>query len=145
MAIDSEMRAFPIGKGELRRSGKRVAILSFGTMLAAALAAAQLIDATVANMRFVKPLDGELVLDLACAHDLLVTVEENTVQGGAGSAVAEYLQLQGIAIPLLQLGLPDEFIEQGEHTQMLADCGLDAKGLLKAIENKLAGQKYRLT
>ncbi len=141
VAIDPEMRAFPIGKGEVRRSGKRVAILSFGTMLAPALAAAQQIDATVANMRFVKPLDGELVLDLANAHDLLVTVEENTVQGGAGSAVAECLQTQGITIPLLHLGLPDKFIEQGEHMQMLADCGLDAKGLLKAIEKKLAGQK----
>jgi 1-deoxy-D-xylulose-5-phosphate synthase len=132
------MCAVPIGKGELRREGKRVAILAFGTMLAPALAAAEQLDATVANMRFVKPLDAELVLRLAREHELLVTVEENTVQGGAGSAVAECLQLHGIAIPLLQLGLPDRFIEQGEHAQMLADCGLDAKGLLAAIENKLS-------
>jgi 1-deoxy-D-xylulose-5-phosphate synthase len=138
VAISPEMCALPIGKGELRREGKRVAILAFGTMLAPALAAAEQLNATVANMRFVKPLDAELVLRLARDHELLVTVEENTIQGGAGSAVAECLQLHGIAIPLLQLGLPDRFIEQGEHAQMLADCGLDAKGLLAAVENKLS-------
>jgi len=137
VAISNEMSALPIGKGELRREGKRVAILAFGSMLAPALAAAEQLDATVANMRFVKPLDAELVLRLAREHELLVTVEENTIQGGAGSAVAECLQLHGIAIPLLQLGLPDRFIEQGEHAQMLADCGLDAKGLLARIKNKL--------
>ncbi|MGA7750958.1 MAG: 1-deoxy-D-xylulose-5-phosphate synthase [Gallionella sp.] len=139
--INPEMRAFLVGKGELRREGKRVAILSFGTMLAPALAAAGQLDATVANMRFVKPLDAELVLRLAREHELLVTVEENTVQGGAGSAVEECLQMHGIAIPLLQLGLPDRFIEQGEHAQMLADCGLDAKGLLETIKNKLSQRK----
>ena len=138
VAISPEMCALPIGKGELRRDGKRVAILAFGTMLAPALAAAEQLNATVVNMRFVKPLDAELVLRLARDHELLVTVEENTIQGGAGSAVAECLQLHGIAIPLLQLGLPDRFIEQGEHAQMLADCGLDAKGLLAAVENKLS-------
>jgi 1-deoxy-D-xylulose-5-phosphate synthase len=141
VAISREMRALQIGKGELRRAGKRVAILAFGTMLAPALAAGEQLDATVANMRFVKPLDTELVLRLAREHALLVTVEENTVQGGAGSAVAECLQQHGVVIPLLQLGLPDRFIEQGEHTQMLADCGLDAKGLLAAIENKLTQGK----
>jgi 1-deoxy-D-xylulose-5-phosphate synthase len=134
VAINHEMRALPIGKGELRRKGKGIAILSFGTMLAPALAAAEQLDATVANMRFVKPLDSELVLRLAREHDLLVTAEENVVQGGAGSAVAECLQHHGIAIPLLHLGLPDRFIEQGEHAKMLADCGLDAKGLIASIE-----------
>lgn len=137
VAVNSDMCALPVGKGELRRAGKRVAILAFGTMLGPALAAAEQLDATVANMRFVKPLDAGLVLRLAREHELLVTVEENTVQGGAGSAVAECLQLHGIAIPLLQLGLPDRFIEQGEHGQMLADCGLDAKGLLATIESTL--------
>jgi 1-deoxy-D-xylulose-5-phosphate synthase len=137
-AIDPEMRALPIGKGELRREGKRVAILAFGTMLAPALAAAGELDATVANMRFIKPLDAELVSRLAREHELLVTVEENTVQGGAGSAVEECLQQHGIAIPLLQLGLPDRFIEQGEHVRMLADCGLDAKSLIAQIEVKLS-------
>jgi 1-deoxy-D-xylulose-5-phosphate synthase len=137
VAIDPEMHALPIGKGELRREGKRVAILAFGTMLAPALAAAEKLDATVANMRFVKPLDAELVLRLAREHELLVTVEENTVQGGAGSAVEECLQQHGVVIPLQQLGLPDRFIEQGEHARMLADCGLDAKGMVASINKKL--------
>lgn len=133
VTVNREMRVLPLGKGELRREGKRVAILAFGSMLAPALAAAEQLDASVANMRFVKPLDAELVLCLAREHELLVTVEENTVQGGAGSAVAECLQQHGNAVPLLQLGLPDRFIEQGEHAQMLADCGLDAAGLVAAI------------
>ena len=139
--INPEMRALPVGKGELRRTGKRVAILAFGTMLAPALAAGEKLDVTVANMRFIKPLDVELALRLARGHDLLVTVEENTVQGGAGSAVEECLQLHGISIPLVQLGLPDRFIEQGEHARMLADCGLDAKGLVALIESKLTQAK----
>ena len=137
VAVEREMQALPLGRGELRRNGKRVAILAFGSMLAPALTAAEQIDATVANMRFVKPLDEELVRQLASEHELLVTVEENVVQGGAGSAVAECLQKQGISAPLLQLGLPDSFIEQGEHMQMLADCGLDAQGLVVAIRNRL--------
>src|SRR3989338_5002770 len=127
------MRALPIGKGEVGRSGSKVAILAFGSMLAPALAAGEQLDASVTNMRFVKPLDAGLVLQLAREHELLVTVEENTVQGGAGSAVAECLAQHGIAVPLLHLGLPDNFIEQGTHAQMLADCGLDAAGLVKAI------------
>ncbi|MDO8810422.1 MAG: 1-deoxy-D-xylulose-5-phosphate synthase [Gallionella sp.] len=133
-AINQEMRALPVGKGVLRRAGKRVAILAFGSMLAPALAAGEQLDASVANMRFVKPLDAGLVLQLAREHELLVTVEENAVQGGAGSAVAECLQQHGVAVPLLHLGLPDDFLEQGEHAQMLADCGLDAAGLVKSIE-----------
>ena len=139
VAVGREMRALPVGKGELRRAGKRVAILAFGSMLAPALAAAGQLDASVANMRFVKPLDAELILKLAREHELLVTVEENAVQGGAGSAVAECLQQHGVAVPLLQLGLPDGFIEQGEHAQMLADCGLDAAGLVASIEKRLKG------
>ncbi|MBK9160781.1 MAG: 1-deoxy-D-xylulose-5-phosphate synthase [Nitrosomonadales bacterium] len=135
--IIDEMSALPVGKGELRREGRRVAILAFGSMLAPALAAAEKLDATVANMRFVKPLDVELALRLARENELLVTVEENTVQGGAGSAVVECLLQHGIATPVLQLGLPDSFIEQGEHGQMLADCGLDAAGLAAAIRRKL--------
>ena len=135
--VNAEMRALAVGKGEVRRAGKRVAILAFGSMLAPALKAAEQLDATVANMRFVKPLDAELVLRLAREHELLVTVEENTVQGGAGSAVAECLQQHGTVIPLLQLGLPDRFIEQGEPKQMLADCGLDANGMAASIRNKL--------
>ena len=133
-AISGEMRALPVGKGELRRAGRGVAILAFGTMLAPALEAGELLDASVANMRFVKPLDAELVLELAREHELLVTVEENAVQGGAGSAVAECLAQHGVAVPLLHLGLPDSFIEQGEHGQMLAGCGLDAAGIAASIK-----------
>ena len=133
--VSQEVRALPLGKGELRRDGHKVAILAFGSMLAPALAAGEQMDATVANMRFVKPLDAGLVLRLAREHELLVTIEENAVQGGAGSAVAECLQQHGVAVPMLQLGLPDRFIEQGDHMQMLADCGLDATGIINAINN----------
>ncbi|MBI5658607.1 MAG: 1-deoxy-D-xylulose-5-phosphate synthase [Nitrosomonadales bacterium] len=137
VAPEKEMRALPVGKGELRRSGEKVAILAFGAMLAPALEAAQQLDATTANMRFVKPLDEELVLGLARTHGLLVTVEENTVQGGAGSAVAECLQRHGLAVPLLQLGLPDIFLEQGDPAQMLAECGLDAAGMVASIRRRM--------
>ncbi len=139
VTANQEMRALPVGKGELRREGRRVAILAFGSMLAPSFAAGEQLDATVANMRFIKPLDAELVLRLAREHELLVTVEENTIQGGAGSAVAECLQQHGVAVPLLQLGLPDDFLEQGEHAQMLAGCGLDAAGLVTSIEKRLNG------
>ena len=133
-----EMQALPLGRGVVRRSGKKVAILAFGSMLAPALAAAEKLDATVVNMRFVKPLDSELVLRMAAEHSLLVTVEENTIQGGAGSAVAECLAQQGVAVLLLQLGLPDRFIEQGVPGKLLADCGLDAAGIEAAVRNKVS-------
>ena len=133
ITVQNDLQTLPIGKGEVRRNGKQVAILAFGSMLAPALEAANQLDATVVNMRFVKPLDEELVLRLAREHALLVTVEENAVQGGAGSAVAECLAQHGIVVPLLHLGLPDHFIEQGEHRQLLADCGLDAQGMVQAI------------
>ena len=132
-----EMQTLPVGKGEIRRSGSGVAILSFGSMLSPALTAAQTLNATVANMRFVKPLDVELILRLAREHSLLVTVEENTVQGGAGSAVAECLQQHGMTNALLQLGLPDRFLEQGDPAKMLAECGLDAQGIAASIEQKI--------
>ena len=137
VAVEQEMNTLPIGKGQLRRQGKRVAILAFGSMLIPALEAALQLDATVANMRFVKPLDTDLVKQLGSEHELLVTVEENVVQGGAGSAVAECLLHHNIQVPVLQLGLPDGFIEQGVPSQMLADCGLDAKGLLASIQSTL--------
>ncbi len=131
--VDSALTALPVGQGELRRQGRGVAILAFGSMLTPALQAAEQIDASVANMRFVKPLDEALVLRLAREHDLLVTLEENTIQGGAGSAVAECLAAHGMAVPLLHLGLPDCFVEQGEHKVLLADCGLDAAGIVQSI------------
>jgi 1-deoxy-D-xylulose-5-phosphate synthase len=133
-----EMQALPLGKGEVRRVGSGVAILSFGSMLGPALDAADSLNATVANMRFVKPLDTELVLQLGREHALLVTIEENTIQGGAGSAVAECLQQHGMTNSLLQLGLPDSFLEQGETEKMLAMCGLDATGIAASIRQKMS-------
>ncbi|MGB7651444.1 MAG: 1-deoxy-D-xylulose-5-phosphate synthase [Gallionella sp.] len=138
VTIQNDMSALPIGTAELRRSGKRVAILAFGAMLAPSLKAAEQLDATVVNMRFVKPLDNALVLQLARDYELLVSVEENAVQGGAGSAIAECLSAHGVTVPLLQLGLPDSFIEQGDPVKMLADCGLNADGIVQSIRSQLA-------
>ncbi|HSO05753.1 MAG TPA: transketolase C-terminal domain-containing protein, partial [Pelomicrobium sp.] len=136
--IEPELTALPLGKGEIRRRGQAIAIAAFGSMVAPSLAAAEELDATVANMRFVKPLDESLAVELARTHDLLVTVEENVVMGGAGSAVVECLERAGIATPVLQLGLPDRFIDHGNPAHMLAACGLDARGLAEAIRSKLA-------
>ncbi len=131
------MKALPVGRGEIRREARRrvnrVAILAFGSLLHHALAAGEELDATVANMRFVKPLDVELIRRLAHEHDALVTVEENVVAGGAGSGVAEALAAEGIVIPMLHLGLPDRFVDHGDPAQLLADCGLDAHGIVAAI------------
>jgi len=135
--IPTSLLPLPIGKGEIRRTGEKVAILAFGSMLAPALTAAEQINATVANMRFVKPLDDALVLQLASQYARLVTIEENAVQGGAGSAVAECLQRHGVTVPLLQLGLPDAFLEHGDVSKMLAACGLDAVGIVSAISQIL--------
>jgi len=138
--IERDFNTLPVGKGELRRSGTagaKIAILAFGSMLAPALAAAEELNASVANMRFVKPLDGELILSLADKHELLVTVEENVVMGGAGSAVLEFLQQHRYNNPVLQLGLPDKFIDQGDPALQLAACGLDSTGLVKAIRDRI--------
>jgi 1-deoxy-D-xylulose-5-phosphate synthase len=131
------MTALPIGKGVVRREGNSVAILNFGTLLPAALAAAEKLNATVVDMRFVKPLDTELLATMAARHDVLVTLEENTIQGGAGSAVAEHFNTLGHTVNLLQLGLPDRFVDQGTHQQQLAECGLDATGIESAIKKRL--------
>jgi 1-deoxy-D-xylulose-5-phosphate synthase len=136
--VEKEMRALPVGKGELRREGRRTAILAFGTVLKPALEAAEELDATVVNMRFVKPLDGELVDQLARTHPLLVTIEDNVVMGGAGSAVAEHLAAQGLSTAILQLGLPDRFIDHGDQNQLLAAAGLGKDGILAAIRARLA-------
>jgi 1-deoxy-D-xylulose-5-phosphate synthase len=138
IAVESRMQALPLGRGEIRRSGERVAILAFGSMLHPALEAGHELNATVANMRFVKPLDDELVKQLANTHELIVTVEENVVMGGAGSAVSESLQRQGLNVPVLQLGLPDRYIEHGDPGVLLANCGLDAAGILRRIGNVLS-------
>jgi 1-deoxy-D-xylulose-5-phosphate synthase len=142
--VGTDLDTIPIGKGELRRSGQRVAILAFGTMLAPALKAAEELDATVANMRFVKPLDTALVLELAASHDLLVTVEEGCLMGGAGSAVAEALAAAAVVAPLMQLGLPDKFIDHGDVPQLLAQCGLDASGIAASIRQRLGKTEPRL-
>jgi 1-deoxy-D-xylulose-5-phosphate synthase len=143
--VKKEMQMLPVGRGEIRRTGKKIvllskkiAILAFGSMVKRSLDAAEELDATVANMRFVKPIDEALIAELAASHDLLVTVEENVVMGGAGSAVLEVLQQQGSRVPVLQIGLPDRFIDQGDPGIQLADAGLTAEGILKTIRARLA-------
>jgi 1-deoxy-D-xylulose-5-phosphate synthase len=143
-AVGTDLDTIPMGKGEVRRNGKRVAILAFGTMLAPALKAAEELNATVANMRFVKPLDTALVLELAASHDLLVTVEEGCIMGGAGSAVGEALAAAGVVMPLMQLGLPDRFIDHGDAPQLLASCGLDAAGIAASVRQRLGKTEPRL-
>ncbi len=153
--LDTHLTAWPWGKGLVRRHSslpvdgrnesrndgrgvKRLAILAFGTMLHPALRAAEVLDATVADMRFVKPLDTELVLQLLRSHDAIVTVEEGSVMGGAGSAVGECIAAAGLAIPMLQLGLPDEFVEHGDPGKLLSLCGLDAMGIEKSIRQRFS-------
>ncbi len=133
VAVDPALLTLPIGKAEVRREGKRIALLAFGSMLAPALEAGAAFNATVVNMRFVKPLDEELVRELARTHDLLVTVEENVVAGGAGSAINECLMAAGLPTRVVNLGLPDRFIEHGDHREQLARCGLDAAGIRRTI------------
>jgi 1-deoxy-D-xylulose-5-phosphate synthase len=132
-AVRPELAPLPWGRGEVRRSGKRVAILAFGTLLHEALRAAERLDATVANMRFVKPLDLALLLELARAHEALVTLEEGCIKGGAGSEVLEALQAAQVNVPVLQLGLPDRFVEHGDPAGILAAMGLDAAGIERSV------------
>jgi 1-deoxy-D-xylulose-5-phosphate synthase len=131
--IEPELNALPIGKAEIRRRGAGLAILAFGSPLAAALEVGSELGATVVNMRFVKPLDGTLILELARTHTALVTIEDNAVAGGAGSAVAELLAAKDLQVPLLQLGLPDAFLEHASREQLLAEAGIDAAGIRTAI------------
>ncbi|MAK74729.1 MAG: 1-deoxy-D-xylulose-5-phosphate synthase [Pseudomonadales bacterium] len=135
--IDPALEPLPIGKGLLTRRGEKVAILCFGTLHQQASKAAEALNATVANMRFVKPLDTQLIAELSASHELLVTVEENAVMGGAGSAVNEWLLAQGIKLPVLNLGLPDIYVEHAKPAEMLAECGLDAAGIEAAIRARL--------
>jgi 1-deoxy-D-xylulose-5-phosphate synthase len=136
--VPAGLDVLPIGKGEVIRRGGGVALLAFGTMVTPALEAAQALDATVANMRFVKPLDEDLVARLASEHDLLVTIEENVVQGGAGAGVGECLARVGLNVPVLHLGLPDAFIEQATQAEQLALCGLSAEGIEASVRDWLA-------
>ncbi|MHB1299314.1 MAG: 1-deoxy-D-xylulose-5-phosphate synthase [Burkholderiales bacterium] len=136
--IEAEMQAIEIGRGVVLHGGEKVALLAFGSMVEPSLKAGVELGVTVVNMRFVKPLDEKLVLELAGTHELLVTVEENVVMGGAGSAVAECLSRHGKTVPVLHLGLPDSYVEQGEPAGLLAECLLDSEGILYAVRERLA-------
>ena len=131
--VAREMRPLPVGKAEIRRHGRGLALLAFGGMVAVAEAVAERLDATVVNMRFVKPLDEALVARMAAGHHGLVTLEENAIAGGAGSAVNECLAARDIQIPIRNLGLPDHFVEQGERGELLAECGLDVEGIYQQL------------
>ncbi|MEO5573264.1 MAG: 1-deoxy-D-xylulose-5-phosphate synthase [Gammaproteobacteria bacterium] len=132
--IEQQLTALPVGKAELRREGKAVALLAFGSTLAAALLVAERINATVINMRFVKPVDEALIAEIAARHELLVTLEDNAVAGGAGSAVNECLAACGLQIPIINTGLPDRFLEHASREQLLTECGLDVEGILRTID-----------
>ena len=145
VAVQPSLEPLPVGKAEVRRTstapaGQRVAILAFGSMVAPAMAAAERLDASVVNMRFVKPLDVACVLEMARTHDYVVTVEEGCVMGGAGSACLEALAAAGVATPVLQLGLPDRIVDHGDHAALLAQCGLSADGILASIRERFAVQ-----
>jgi 1-deoxy-D-xylulose-5-phosphate synthase len=131
--IEPALTELPWGRGEVRRQGQRIAVLAFGTLLHPCLAVAERLGLTVADMKFIKPLDAELVIELARSHEAIVTVEEGALMGGAGSAVAEALAAAGVTVPVLHLGLPDEFIEHGDPGKLLSLCGLDAAGIEASI------------
>lgn len=135
VTIEQTMNTLPIAQAELRRQGGGVALLAFGAMVSVAEAAAESLNASVVNMRFVKPIDEAMILDMADKHQLLVTIEDNVIAGGAGSAVNEVLMDHDIQMTVINLGLPDEFVEHGEREQILALCGLDAKGIIKAVQD----------
>lgn len=134
--ISKSLESMPIGKADLRRRGHGIAILSFGAMLAPAAEVAAELDATLVNMRFVKPLDEALILELAKDHDGFVTIEDNAVAGGAGSAVAECLAAHGVTLPILHLGLPDVYLEHGTREEVLSEAGLDLPGIRQAIRTR---------
>jgi 1-deoxy-D-xylulose-5-phosphate synthase len=138
VAVTDSLEGLPFGKGEIRKQGQTLAILAFGTMLQPALKAAEALGATVVNMRWIKPLDVELLAQVAKSHQALVTVEEGALMGGAGSAVLEALQAAGLVLPVLQLGLTDVFIEHGDPAKLLAQQGLDAAGLEASIRKRFA-------
>ena len=135
--IEQALTPLEIGKGVVRRQGQKTALLVFGVQLAEALQVGELLDATVVDMRFVKPLDETLLRQLAAEHELLVTIEENSIMGGAGSAVSEFLASENLLKPILHLGLPDYYVEHAKPSQMLAECGLDAAGIEAAIRQRL--------
>ncbi len=132
--VEQSLKTLPIAKARVVREGKSVAILAFGTLLNEALKAAESLDATCVNMRFIKPLDTALVKKLADSHKLLVTIEDNSIMGGAGSAVSEYLTEAGLTVPVIHLGLPDLFLSHGSREEVLADAGLNADGIIRRVE-----------
>jgi 1-deoxy-D-xylulose-5-phosphate synthase len=146
--VVKNFETLPIGKSQIRRQGTEIALLAFGSMVEPALAAGEQLDATVVNMRFVKPLDQTLISKLADQYRVIVTIEENVLSGGAGSAVNDFLAELGSRVSILNLGLPDHFIEQGEREELLHDVGLDAEGICAAISafiNPQACQNLRNT
>jgi 1-deoxy-D-xylulose-5-phosphate synthase len=142
--VEKALTSIEFGKGEIKRHGKAIAILAFGTMVAPSLQAANELNATVANMRFIKPLDTALVAHLAATHDAIVTVEEGATMGGAGSAVAEALAAAGIVKPLMMLGFPDKFIDHGDPQALLAGLGLDGAGIAASIKHRFGIGEPRL-
>ncbi|EQD37693.1 1-deoxy-D-xylulose-5-phosphate synthase [mine drainage metagenome] len=141
--IEQEFTAVPIGKAQIKREGRSgLALLAFGPMVESALRIGERLDATVVNMRFIKPLDETLVLDIAGRHTALVTIEENAVQGGAGSAIAEVLAAEGVSLPMMQIGIPDRFIEHGSRGSCLAAAGLDPASLSASIERWWSLQRH---
>jgi len=139
--VEKEMTALPIGKAEVRSRGKRVAILAFGVVLDIAQAAGDELGATVVNMRFVKPVDEELILNMAATHDLIVTVEDNVIEGGAGEAVSQVLSENGVVQAIVNYGLPDRLIQHGSRDDMLNDVGMNKEGLLEFIRHHLGEHK----
>ncbi len=137
VAVSQDLQALPLGRAQVRRQGKRVALLAFGSMVSVAEQVAGELDATVVNMRFVKPLDRDMVRQMAEQHELLVTLEENALMGGAGSAVAEALAEMHMVKPILHLGLPDRFVEHGDTAELLRRCGLDAASVLQRVRQQL--------
>jgi len=138
VALEARMTALPLGRAEVRRRGRRIAILAFGTMVAPCTEIAEKLDASLVNMRFIKPIDETVIVEMAESHDVLVTVDENAIAGGAGSAVNEVLAAHGIAQRILNLGLPDRFLQHGSREDMLADAGLTGEAILAAIEAYIA-------
>ncbi len=134
VTVQPELTSLPLGKAEIRQQGSRIAILAWGSMVTPALVAGKQLGATVVNMRFVKPIDEQLLRELVKSHEVLVTVEENVLAGGAGSAVNNFLQAQRLLMPVLNIGLPDSFVEQGSREELLALCGLDATGIIAQVE-----------
>ncbi len=138
VAIDQDLATLPIGKAELRRNGQHIALLAFGALVAPAARVAETIGASLVNMRFVKPLDAAMILELARSHEALVTLEDNAIAGGAGSGVAELLAAHGISMPILHLGLADSYLEHASREELLTESGLDAAGIEAAIRNRFA-------